>query len=204
MFVVTIILLLSMVLCTFIAYKLFNPDRSDPMDVFVARLCAGGTGIVIGLFLSGFFMLAVGSRDADYKINTVYTNGIDASVNVSSENSLVAFDNDAIVKNDNHKESLTSALFGARDTADKADNDEISDGTLTLTKDKAKLSRQLDTIIVNGPLKNAKVKRIEYGTRKLTYKLFGSVVYDTSTETVAKVTTAHTGDYSELDNLLNK
>ena len=204
MFVVTIILLLSVVICTFIAYKLFNPDESDIGDVFMARLCAGGTGIVIGLFLGGAFMLCVGSRDAVYKINTVYKNGIDASVNVSSENSVVTFDNDAIVKNDHHKESLTSALFGTRDTTDAANNDEISDGTLVLTKDKAKLSRPLDTIIVNGPLKNAKVKRIEYGTRKLTYKLFGSVVYDTSTETVAKVTTTHTGDYADLDKLLNK
>lgn len=205
MLIITIILLLCVALSTFITYKVFNPRKSeDPMDATMSWVCAIGVGIVTGLFLGGACIMAVASRDADYKITTVYKNGIDANVTVTTNKSVVAFDNDAIVENKNYKDSLTADIFGITDAAEAVDDKEMDDGTLVLTKNKAKLSKSLDTVIVNGPLKNAKVERIEYGTRKLTYKIFGSIVYDTATETVAKVTTAHTGDYGDLDKLLNK
>lgn len=205
MFIVTLILLLCVALCTFIAYKIFNPRKSeDPMDAVISWVCAIGVGIVTGLFLGGACIGIVASRDADYKITTIYKNGIDANVTVTSNKSGVAFENDAIIENKNYEDSLTADIFGITDAADTADNEEVSDGTLVLTKNQAKLSKSLDTVIVNGPLKNAKVKRIEYGTRKLTYKIFGSIVYDTATETVARVTTVYTGDYGDLDKLLNK
>ena len=174
------------------------------MDVIVSWGCAIGVGIVTGLFLGGACLMVVASRDADYKITTIYKNGIDANVTVTANKSVVAFDNDAIVENKNYEDSLTADIFGITDAAETVDDKEIDDGTLVLTKNKAKLSKSLDTVIVNGPLKNAKVERIEYGTRKLTYKIFGSIVYDTTTETVARVTTTHTGDYADLDKLLNK
>lgn len=205
MLIITIILLPCVALCTFIAYKIFNPRKSeDPMDAIMSWVCAIGVGIVTGLFLGGACIIVVASRDADYKITTIYKNGIDANVTVTTNKSVVAFDNDAIVKNKNYEDSLTADIFGITDTAETVDDKEMDKGTLVLTKNQAKLSKSLDTVIVNGPLKNAKVTRIEYGTRKLTYKLFGSIVYDTSTETVAKVTTTHTGDYADLDKLLNK
>lgn len=205
MLIITIILLPCVALCTFIAYKIFNPDKSeDSMDVVMSWVCVIGVGIIAGLFLGSACIMAVASRDADYKVTTIYKNGIDANVTVTSNKSIVAFDNDAIVENKNYKDSLTADIFGITDAAETVDDKEMDKGTLVLTKNKAKLSKSLDKVIVNGPLKNAKVKRIEYGTRKLTYKLFGSVVYDTSTETVARVTTAHTGDYADLDKLLNK
>ena len=205
MLIITIILLPCVALCTFIAYKIFNPRKSeDPMDAIMSWVCAIGVGIVTGLFLGGAGIGIVASRDADYKITTIYKNGIDANVTVTTNKSVVAFDNDTIVENKNYEDSLTADIFGITDAAETADDKEMDKGTLVLTKNKAKLSKSLDTVIVDGPLKNAKVKRIEYGTRKLTYKLFGSVVYDTSTETVAKVTTTHTGDYADLDKLLNK
>ena len=205
MLIITIILLPCVALCTFIAYKIFNPRKSeDPMDAIVPWVCAIGVGIVTGLFLGGACIGIVASRDADYKITTIYKNGIDANVTVTTNKSVVAFDNDAIVENKNYEDSLTADIFGITDAAKTVDNKEMDKGTLVLTKNQAKLSKSLDTVIVNGPLKNAKVKRIEYGTRKLTYKLFGSIVYDTSTETVAKVTTTHTSDYADLDKLLNK
>lgn len=205
MLIITIILLPCVALCTFIAYKIFNPRKSeDPMDATMSWVCAIGVGIVTGLFLGAACIMAVASRDADYKITTVYKNGIDANVTVTSNKSIVAFDNDAIVENKNYEDSLTADIFGITDAAETVDDKEIDKGTLVLTKNQAKLSKSLDTVIVNGPLKNAKVKRIEYGTRKLTYKLFGSIVYDTTTETVARVTTVHTGDYADLDKLLNK
>lgn len=204
MFIVTIILL-CVALCIFIAYKIFNPRKSeDPMDAVMSWVCAIGVGIVTGLFLGGACLMVVASRDADYKITTIYKNGIDANVTVTSNKSVVAFENDAIIENKNYEDSLTADIFGITDTTDQADNEEVSDGTLVLTKNQAKLSKSLDTVIVNGPLKNAKVKRIEYGTRKLTYKIFGSIVYDTATETIARVTTVYTGDYGDLDKLLNK
>lgn len=204
MFIVTLILLLCVALCTFIAYKIFNPRKSeDPMDVIMSWVCAIGVGIVTGLFLGGACLMLVASRDADYKINTIYKNGIDANVTVTSDKSVVAFENDTIVENKNYEGSLAADIFGISDAAETVDNEEVSNGKLVLTKNQAKLSKSLDTVIVNGPLKNAKVERIEYGTRKLTYKIFG-FVYDKTTETVARVTTAHTGDYSDLDNLLNK
>lgn len=205
MLIITIILLPCVAPCTFIAYKIFNPRKSeDPMDAIMSWVCAIGVGIVTGLFLGGACIGIVASRDADYKITTIYKNGIDANVTVTTNKSVVAFDNDTIVKNKNYKDSLTADIFGITDAAETVDNKEMDDGTLVLTKNKAKLSKSLDTVIVNGPLKNAKVERIEYGTRKLTYKIFGSIVYDTTTETVARVTTAHTGDYGDLDKLLNK
>lgn len=205
MLIITIILLPCVALCTFIAYKIFNPRKSeDPMDAIVPWVCAIGVGIVTGLFLGGACIGIVASRDADYKITTIYKNGIDANVTVTTNKSVVAFDNDAIVENKNYEDSLTADIFGITDAAKTVDDKEMDKGTLVLTKNQAKLSKSLDTVIVNGPLKNAKVKRIEYGTRKLTYKLFGSIVYDTSTETVAKVTTTHTSDYADLDKLLNK
>lgn len=204
MFIVTLILLLCVALYTFIAYKISNPRKSeDPMDAIASWVCAIGVGIVTGLFLGGFCIIAVASRDADYKITTIYKNGIDANVTVTTNKSVVAFDNDAIVENKNYEDSLTADIFGITDAAETVDDKEIDKGTLVLTKNQAKLSKSLDTVIVNGPLKNAKVERIEYGTRKLTYKIFGSII-DTATETVAKVTTAHTGDYGDLDKLLNK
>lgn len=205
MLIITIILLPCVALCTFIAYKIFNPRKSeDPMDVIMSWVCAIGVGIVTGLFLGGACIGIVASRDADYKITTIYKNGIDANVTVTTNKSVVAFDNDTIVENKNYEDSLTADIFGITDAAETVDDKEMDKGTLVLTKNKAKLSKSLDTVIVNGPLKNAKVKRIEYGTRKLTYKLFGSIVYDTATETVARVTTTHTGDYGDLDKLLNK
>lgn len=205
MLIITIILLLCVALSTFIAYKVFNPRKSeDPMDVIMSWVCVIGVGIVAGLFLGSACIMAVASRDVDYKITTTYKNGIDANVTVTTNKSVVAFDNDAIVKNKNYEDSLTTDIFGITDAAETVDDKEMDDGTLVLTKNQAKLSKSLDKVIINGPLKNAKVKRIEYGTRKLTYKLFGSIVYDTSTETVAKVTTVHTGDYADLDKLLNK
>ena len=205
MLIVTLILLLCVVLCTFIAYKIFNSRKSeDPMDAVISWVCAIGVGIVTGLFLGGACIGIVASRDADYKITTIYKNGIDANVTVTANKSVVAFENDAIIENKNYEDSLTADIFGITDAADTADNEEVSDGTLVLTKNQAKLSKPLDTVIVNGPLKNAKVERIDYGTRKLTYKIFGSIVYDTATETVARVTTVHTGDYGDLDKLLNK
>lgn len=205
MFIVTIILLLCVALCIFIAYKIFNPRKSeDPMDVIMSWVCAIGVGIVTGLFLGGACIGLIASRDADYKITTIYKNGINANVTVTSNKSIVAFDNDAIIENKNYENSLTADIFGITNAAETVDDKEMDDGTLVLTKNQAKLSKSLDTVIVNGPLKNAKVERIEYGTRKLTYKVFGSIVYDTATETVAKVTTVHTGDYGDLDKLLNK
>ena len=205
MLIIAIILLPCVALCTFIAYKIFNPRKSeDPMDATMSWVCAIGVGIVTGLFLGGACIMAVASRDVDYKITTVYKNGIDANVTVTTNKSVVAFDNDTIVENKNYEDSLTADIFGITDAAKTVDDKEMDKGTLVLTKNKAKLSKSLDTVIVNGPLKNAKVKRIEYGTRKLTYKLFGSIVYDTTTETVARVTTVHTGDYADLDKLLNK
>ena len=205
MLIITIILLPCVALCTFIAYKIFNPRKSeDPMDAIMSWVCAIGVGIVTGLFLGGACIWMAASRDADYKITTIYKNGIDANVTVTTNKSVVAFDNDAIIENKNYKDSLTADIFGITDAAEAVDDKEMDDGTLVLTKNKAKLSKSLDTVIVNGPLKNAKVERIEYGTRKLTYKIFGSVVYDTSTETVTKITTTHTGDYADLDKLLNK
>ena len=205
MLIITIILLPCVALCTFVAYKIFNPCKSeDPMDVIMSWVCAIGVGIVTGLFLGGACIGIVASRDADYKITTIYKNGIDANVTITTNKSVVAFDNDTIVENKNYENSLTADIFGITDAAKTVDDKEMDKGTLVLTKNQAKLSKSLDTVIVNGPLKNAKVKRIEYGTRKLTYKLFGSVVYDTSTETIAKVTTTHTGDYTDLDKLLNK
>lgn len=205
MLIITIILLPYVALCTFIAYKIFNPRKSeDPMDTIMSWVCAIGVGIVTGLFLGGACIIVVASRDADYKITTIYKNGIDANVTVTTNKSVVAFDNDAIIENKNYKDSLTADIFGITDAAEAVDDKEMDDGTLVLTKNKAKLSKSLDTVIVNGPLKNAKVERIEYGTRKLTYKIFGSIVYDTTTETIARVTTAHTGDYGDLDKLLNK
>lgn len=205
MLIITIILLPYVALCTFIAYKIFNPRKSeDPMDTIMSWVCAIGVGIVTGLFLGGACIIVVASRDADYKITTIYKNGIDANVTVTTNKSVVAFDNDAIIENKNYKDSLTADTFGITDAAEAVDDKEMDDGTLVLTKNKAKLSKSLDTVIVNGPLKNAKVERIEYGTRKLTYKIFGSIVYDTTTETIARVTTAHTGDYGDLDKLLNK
>lgn len=203
MLIVTLILLLCVALCTFIAYKIFNPHKSeDPMDVIMSWVCAIGVGIVTGLLLGGACIMIVTSRDVDYKINTIYKNGIDANVTVTSNKSVVAFENDAIIENKNYEDSLTADIFGITNAAETVDNEEVSDGKLILTKNQAKLSKSLDTVIVNGPLKNAKVERIEYGTRKLTYKIFG-FVYDKTTETVARVTTAHTGDYGDLDNLLN-
>lgn len=205
MLIITIILLPCVTLCTFIAYKIFNPRKSeDPMGVIMSWVCAIGVGIVTGLFLGDACIGIVASRDADYKITTIYKNGINANVTVTTNKSVVAFDNDAIVENKNYEDSLTADIFGITDAAKTVDDKEMDKGTLVLTKNQAKLSKSLDTVIVNGPLKNAKVERIEYGTRKLTYKLFGSVVYETSTETVAKVTTVHTGDYADLDKLLNK
>ena len=205
MLIITIILLPCVALCTFIAYKIFNPRKSeDPMDAIMSWVCAIGVGIVTGLSLGGACIMAVASRDADYKINIIYKNGIDANVTVTSNKNVVAFENDAIVENKNYEDSLTADIFGITDAAKTVDDKEMDNGTLVLTKNQAKLSKSLDTVIVNGPLKNAKVERIEYGTRKLTYKIFGSIVYDTATETVARVTTAHTGDYSDLDKLLNK
>jgi hypothetical protein len=205
MLIITIILLPCAALCTFIAYKIFNPRKSeDPMDAIMSWVCAIGVGIVTGLFLGGACIIVVASRDADYKITTIYKNGIDANVTVTTNKSVVAFDNDAIIENKNYKDSLTADIFGITDAAEAVDDKEMDDGTLVLTKNKAKLSKSLDTVIVNGPLKNAKVERIEYGTRKLTYKIFGSIIYDTTTETIARVTTAHTGDYGDLDKLLNK
>lgn len=205
MLIITIILLPCVALCTFIAYKIFNPRKSeDPMDATMSWVCAIGVGIVTGLFLGGACIMAVASRDVDYKITTIYKNGIDANVTVTTNKSVVAFDNDAIVKNKNYEDSLTADIFGITDAAETVDDKEMDKGTLVLTKNQAKLSKSLDTVIVNGPLKNAKVTRIEYSTRKLTYKIFGSIVYDTATETVARVTTAHTGDYGDLDKLLTK
>ena len=205
MLIITIILLPCVALCTFITYKIFNPRKSeDPMDAIMSWVCAIGVGVVTGLFLGGACIGIVASRDADYKITTIYKNGIDANVTVTTNKSVVAFDNDTIVENKNYEDSLTADIFGITDAAETVDDKEMDKGTLVLTKNQAKLSKSLDKVIVNGPLKNAKVERIEYGTRKLTYKLFGSVVYDTSTETVAKVTTVHTGDYADLDKLLNK
>ena len=204
MFIVTIILLLCVALCTVIAHKIFNPRKSeDPMDVIMPWVCAIGVGIVTGLFLGGACIGIVASRDVDYKINAIYKNGIDANVTVTSNKSVVAFENDAIVENKNYEDSLTADIFGITNPAETVDDKEIDKGTLVLTKNQAKLSKSLDTVIVNGPLKNAKVERIEYGTRKLTYKIFG-FIYDKTTETVARVTTAHTGDYGDLDKLLNK
>lgn len=205
MLIITIILLPCVALCTFIAYKIFNPRKSeDPMDAIMSWVCVIGVGIVTGLFLGGACIGIVASRDADYKITTIYKNGIDANVTVTTNKSVVAFDNDTIVKNKNYEDSLAADIFGITDAAETVNDKEMDKGALVLTKNKAKLSKSLDTVIVNGPLKNAKVKRIEYGTRKLTYKIFGSIVYDTTTETVARVTTTHTGDYADLDKLLNK
>lgn len=204
MLIITIILLPCVALCTFIAYKIFNPRKSeDPMDVIMSWVCAIGVGIVTGLFLGSACIGIVASRDANYKITTIYKNGIDANVTVTSNKSVVAFENDTIVENKNYEDSLTADIFSIADATETVDNEEVSDGKLVLTKNQAKLSKSLDTVIVNGPLKNAKVERVEYGTRKLTYKIFG-FVYDKTTETVARVTTAHTGDYGDLDKLLNK
>ena len=204
MLIITIILLPCVALCTFIAYKIFNPRKSeDPMDAIMSWVCAIGVGIVTGLFLGGACIWMAASRDADYKITTIYKNGINANVTVTTNKSVVAFDNDTIVENKNYEGSLTADIFGISDAAETVDNEEVSNGKLVLTKNQAKLSKSLDTVIVNGPLKNAKVERIEYGTRKLTYKIFG-FVYDKTTETIARVTTAHTGDYGDLDKLLNK
>lgn len=78
-------------------------------------------------------------------------------------------------------------------------------GTLTLTKNKAVVEKDIDVVIVKGPETANRVSRIEYGKAAITEKFFGRYTVGHKTKTIARVTmdVDYPDDAKALNDLLD-
>ena len=121
--------------------------------------------------------------------HTVYTNTVNADVEVAIEATKVTLKGGQV--SSKTRDDITDIIGRhpiIQHKPDKNNNDVEPNGTLTLTKNKAVVEKEIDVVIVKGPETANRVSRIEYGKASITEKLFGRYTVGHKTKTITRVT----------------
>lgn len=121
--------------------------------------------------------------------HTVYTNTVNADVEVAIDAAKVTLKGGQV--SGKTRDDITDVIGAhpiVKHKTDKNNNDVEPNGTLTLTKNKAVVEKEIDVVIVKGPETANRVSRIEYGKATIAEKLFGRYTVGHKTKTIARVT----------------
>lgn len=138
--------------------------------------------------------------------HTVYTNTVNADVEVAIEAAKVTLKGGQV--SGKTRDDITD-IIGQHPVikykTDKNNNEIEPNGTLTLTKNKAVVKKDIDVVIVKGPETANRVSCIEYGKADITEKFFGRYTVGHKTKTVARVTmdVDYPDDAKALNDLLD-
>lgn len=159
-------------------------------------------GFVIGAFIDGVIILllfCMSSSEQLYKTHQIYSNNSNISVKIVTTKTKTTFEsgkqlklskNQVLNKLEDDKVPLGDSFW------------QLPTGTLTMSKDKDTLSREVD-IIVTGKRDANIVTKIDYGTVTRRKKLFGIWTLCKERKNVAIVTLTANKAKSEMLDLLN-
>jgi len=159
-------------------------------------------GFVIGAFIDGVIILllfCMSSSEQLYKTHQIYSNNSNISVKIVTTKTKTTFESGKQLKL-----SKTQVLRKLEDDELPLGDSfwQLPTGTLTMSKDKDTLSRDVD-IIVTGKRDANIVTKIDYGTVTRRKKLFGIWTLCKERKNVAIVTLTANKAKSEMLDLLN-
>lgn len=159
-------------------------------------------GFVIGAFIDGVIILllfCMSSSEQLYKTHQIYSNNSNTSVKIVTTKTKTTFESGKQLKL-----SKTQVLRKLEDDELPLGDSfwQLPTGTLTMSKDKDTLSRDVD-IIVTGKRDANIVTKIDYGTVTRRKKLFGIWTLCKERKNVAIVTLTANKAKSEMLDLLN-
>lgn len=159
-------------------------------------------GFVIGAFIDGVIILllfCMSSSEQLYKNHQIYSNNSNISVKIVTTKTKTTFESGKQLKL-----SKTQVLRKLEDDELPLGDSfwQLPTGTLTMSKDKDTLSRDVD-IIVTGKRDANIVTKIDYGTVTRRKKLFGIWTLCKERKNVAIVTLTANKAKSEMLDLLN-
>lgn len=159
-------------------------------------------GFVIGAFIDGVIILllfCMSSSEQLYKTHQIYSNNSNISVKIVTTKTKTTFESGKQLKL-----SKTQVLRKLEDDELPLGDSfwQLPTGTLTMSKDKDTLSRDVD-IIVTGKRDANIVTKIDYGTVTRRKKLFGIWTLCKERKNVAIVTLTANKAQSEMLDLLN-
>lgn len=159
-------------------------------------------GFVIGAFIDGVIILllfCMSSSEQLYKTHQIYSNNSNISVKIVTTKTKTTFESGKQLKL-----SKTQVLRKREDDELPLGDSfwQLPTGTLTMSKDKDTLSRDVD-IIVTGKRDANIVTKIDYGTVTRRKKLFGIWTLCKERKNVAIVTLTANKAKSEMLDLLN-
>lgn len=180
------------------AYQIKGNEDVYSSLFFVSLVVAGVVAIIVGLH--GYSQVLTKET-----YHTVYTNTVNADVEVTIEAVKVALKGGQV--SGKTRDDITDVIGEypiVKHKTDKNNNDVEPNGTLTLTKNKAVVEKEIDVVIVKGLETANRVSRIEYGKATIAEKLFGRYTVGRKTKTVARVTmdTDYPDDTKALNDLL--
>lgn len=159
-------------------------------------------GFVIGAFIDGVIILllfCMSSSEQLYKTHQIYSNNSNISIKIVTTKTKTTFESGKQLKL-----SKTQVLRKLEDDELPLGDSfwQLPTGTLTMSKDKDTLSRDVD-IIVTGKRDANIVTKIDYGTVTRRKKLFGIWTLCKERKNVAIVTLTANKAKSEMLDLLN-
>ena len=185
------IILAILVIATLIIVKVYAIEFEDYL-----------IGFVIGAFIDGVIILllfCMSSSEQLYKTHQIYSNNSNTSKKIVTTKTKTTFESGKQLKL-----SKTQVLRKLEDDElPLADSFwQLPTGTLTMSKDKETLSRDVDIIITGNRDANI-VTKIDYGTVTRRKKLFGIWTLCKERKNVAIVTLTANKAKSEMLDLLN-
>lgn len=185
------IILAILVIATLIIVKVYAIEFEDYL-----------IGFVIGAFIDGVIILllfCMSSSEQLYKTHQIYSNNSNISVKIVTTKTKTTFESGKQLKL-----SKTQVLRKLEDDELPLGDSfwQLPTGTLTMSKDKDTLSRDVD-IIVTGKRDANIVTKIDYGTVTRRKKLFGIWTLCKERKNVAIVTLTANKAKSEMLDLLN-
>lgn len=159
-------------------------------------------GFVIGAFIDGVIILllfCMSSSEQLYKTHQIYSNNSNTSVKIVTTKTKTTFESGKQLKL-----SKTQVLRKLEDDELPLGDSfwQLPTGTLTMSKDKDTLSRDVDNIVTGKRDANI-VTKIDYGTVTRRKKLFGIWTLCKERKNVAIVTLTANKAKSEMLDLLN-
>lgn len=185
------IILAILVIATLIIVKVYAIEFEDCL-----------IGLVIGAFIDGVILIVLlcsSPSEQIYKTHQIYNNNSNTSVKIVTTKTKTTFESGKQLKL-----SKNQILNKLEDDKVPLDDSfwQLPTGTLTMSKDKETLSRDVD-IMITGKRDANIVTKIDYGTVTRRKKLFGIWTLCKERKNVAIVTLTANKAKSEMLDLLN-
>lgn len=177
------------------AYQIEGSEDIYSILCFTSLVVAGAVAVIVGL--RGYSQVVTKET-----YHTVYTNTVNADVEVTIKAAKVTLKGGQV--SGKTRDDITDIIGQhpvIKHKTDKNNNDVEPNGTLTLTKNKAVVEKEIDVVIVKGPETANRISRIEYGKATIAEKLFGRYTVGHKTKTIARVTMD--ADYPDDTKALN-